>query len=58
MTQDPEFDADPEGPETALEQRVQTARPNRNIAVLLVGAVFTMLAAAFGVAMLVVYGGF
>ncbi|OIQ68555.1 hypothetical protein GALL_498510 [mine drainage metagenome] len=58
MTQDPDFETDPEGPETALEQRVQMARPNRNIAVLLIGAVLTMLAAAFGVAFLVVYGGF
>ncbi len=57
MTQAPE-ETEIEGPETAQEQREQTARPNRNIALLLVGGVFIMLAAAFCVALLVIYGGF
>lgn len=48
-----EFD----GPETAAEQRVQVARGNRNLALILVGGAVTMLAAAFAVALLVVYGG-
>lgn len=48
---------DPEGPETAHDQRVQTAKPNRNLALILVGAVFAMLAAAFAVAVIVVYVG-
>ena len=54
-TTDPEGDA--EGPATAHEQRLQTAKPNRNLALILVGAVFAMLAAAFAVALIVVYGG-
>lgn len=58
MTLEPDLaPTDPEGPETAQEQRVHTARPNRNLALILVGAVFAMLAAAFAVAMIVVYGG-
>lgn len=47
---------DPEGPETAREQRGQVARPNRNLALILIGGAFLMLAAAFTVAILIVYG--
>lgn len=57
MTLEPDLSpTDPEGPETAHEQRLQSARPNRNLALILMGAVFAMLAAAFAVAMIVVYG--
>jgi hypothetical protein len=48
---------EPEGPETAAEQRQQVARGNRNLALILIGGAFLMLAAAFAVALLVVYGG-
>ncbi|WP_127903078.1 hypothetical protein [Solirhodobacter olei] len=46
-----------EGPATAAEQRVQVARGNRNLALILIGGALAMLAAAFAVALLVVYGG-
>lgn len=48
---------EPEGPETAIEQRAQVARGNRNLALVLVGGAALMLAAAFAVALLVAYGG-
>ncbi len=56
MSSDPD-EMLPEGPETAEEQRVQTAGANKNLALILVGGAALMLAAAFGVALLVVYGG-
>lgn len=51
-----ETNTDPIGPETAQEQRVQTARGNRNLALILIGGALVMLTAAFTVALLVVYG--
>ena len=48
---------EPEGPATAQEQRDLVSRGNRNLALLLVGGAALMLAAAFTVALLVVYGG-
>lgn len=45
-------------PRTATEQRGRVKAPNRNIALLLLGVVVLFLAAAFGVAILVVYGRF
>lgn len=43
-------------PATAAEQRQRVAQPNRLLALLLVGGALTMLAAAFGVALLATHG--
>ncbi|MDE3078750.1 MAG: hypothetical protein KGI94_01795 [Paracoccaceae bacterium] len=57
MTTDlPPTGSDPDGPETAHEQRGLVARPNRNLALILIGGALLMLAAAFTVAILIVYG--
>jgi 7-cyano-7-deazaguanine synthase in queuosine biosynthesis len=45
-------------PQTAAEQRSRVARPNRNVALLLIGATLVFLAGAFGVAILAHYARF
>lgn len=50
--------ADTPPPRTAEEQRAQTGRPNRNLALILLGGALVMLAAAFGVALLVINAPF
>lgn len=49
--------SEPEGPATAQEQRALVAQGNRNLALILIAGAAAMLAAAFAVALLVVYGG-